>query len=110
MRMATLILSKGDYISVTTEIEKMEMKEEEKEEVEKMEIDEIKEEEDKEMKMEDESKEGSITPTPLNENKSKKYSKFDSSPESNEVPDSPYQSEVDYGEYEIIGISKDGIR
>ncbi|KAF8362638.1 cdk-11.1 [Pristionchus pacificus] len=81
---------------VTTEIEKMEMKEEEKEEVEKMEIDEIKEEEDKEMKMEDESKEGSITPTPLNENKSKKYSKFDSSPESNEVPDSPYQSEVDY--------------
>lgn len=82
---------------VATEMEKMEVKEEEKEEEEKMEVDEKKEEEEgKEMKSEMESREGSITPTPQTENKSKKYSKFDSSPESNEVPDSPYQSEIDY--------------
>ncbi|GMS84359.1 hypothetical protein PENTCL1PPCAC_6534 [Pristionchus entomophagus] len=79
---------------VNSEMEKMEVKEEEKEE-EKMEVDEKKEDEDNEMKDEVESREGSITPTPIPNNKSKKYSKFDSSPESNEVPDSPYQSEVD---------------
>ncbi|GMR36587.1 hypothetical protein PMAYCL1PPCAC_06782 [Pristionchus mayeri] len=80
---------------VTAEIEKMEVKEEVEEE-EKMEVDEKKEVEEKETKSEVESREGSMTPTPLVESKTKKYSKFDSSPESNEVPDSPYQSEVDY--------------
>ncbi|GMR47228.1 hypothetical protein PMAYCL1PPCAC_17423, partial [Pristionchus mayeri] len=81
---------------VTAEIEKMEV-EEEVEVEEKMEVNEKKEVAEREMRIEIESREGSISPSPLIESKPKKYSKFHISPESNEVPDSPYQSEVDYG-------------